>query len=189
MDQDMGSTQEFISVKVLGLLIAIICLTYFNYSSNQTFGAELGDGHNMPMVTIGDRNAMLAFTATQLPTNKNVNLDFTLLDNKTGNNIQHTTYLVTISNANQRLFTETVHSHDGHILMEFVPSTIDPYRINANFDTLSASYVADFSSPIKVIGKIFSPGNYTVSLEVTGIDFDNLFLPSPLKFEFPVSIN
>jgi hypothetical protein len=28
-----------------------------------------------------------------------------------------------------------------------------------------------------------------VSLEVTGVDFDNLFLPIPLKFEFPVSIN
>jgi hypothetical protein len=189
MDQDMGSTQEFISVKVLGLLIAIICLSYFNYSSNQTFGAELGDGHNMPMVTIGDRNAMLALTATQVPTNNNVNLDFTLLDNKTGDNIQHTTYLVTISNANQRLFTETVHSHGAHILMEFVPSTIDSYWVNANFYTLSASYVADFSGPIKVIGKIFSPGNYTVSLEVTGVDFDNLFLPSPLRFEFPVSIN
>jgi hypothetical protein len=36
---------------------------------------------------------------------------------------------------------------------------------------------------------IFSPGNYTVTLEVTGVDFDNLFLPVPLKFEFPVSIN
>ncbi len=189
MNQDMGSTQEFISVKVLGLLTAIICLSYVNYSSNQTFGAELGDGHNMPMVTIGDRNAMLAFKAAQVPPNKNVNLDFTLLDNKTGNNIQHTTFLVTISNSNQRLFTETVHSHDGHILMEFVPSTIDPYRVNANFDTLSASYVADFSGPIKVIGKIFSPANYTVSLEVTGVDFDNLFLPSPLKFEFPVLIS
>jgi hypothetical protein len=143
----------------------------------------------MPMVSLGDRNAMLAFNAAQVPTNKNVNFDFTLLDNKTGNNIQHTTYLVTISNANQRLFTETVHSHDGHMLMEFVPSTIDPYGVNANFDTLSASYVADFSSPIKVIGKIFSPGIYAVSLEVTGVDFDNLFLPSPLKFEFPVLIS
>ena len=188
MNPDMGSTQEFISVKVLGLLTAIICTSYVNYSSNQTFGAELGDGHNMPMVTIGDRNAMLAFNATQVPTNKNVNLDFTLLDNKTGKTY-NTTYLVTISNANQRLFTETVHSHDGHLLMEFVPSTIDPYRVNANFDTLSASYVSDFSGPIKVIGKIFSPGNYAVSLEVTGVDFDNLFLPSPLKFEFPVLIS
>jgi hypothetical protein len=133
MNPDMGSTQEFISVKVLGLLTAIICTSYVNYSSNQTFGAELGDGHNMPMVTIGDRNAMLAFNAAQVPTNKNVNFYFTLLDNKTGNNIQHTTYLVTISNANQRLFTETVHSHDGHMLMEFVPSTIDPYEGKCKF--------------------------------------------------------
>ena len=113
---------------------------------------------------------------------------FNLLDNKTGNNVQHTTYLVTVSHENRRLFTETVHSHNGHILMEFVQSTIEPYRMNANFDTLSASYIADYSGPIKVIGNIFSPGNYTVSLEVTGVDFDNLFLPTPLKFEFPVSI-
>ena len=92
---------------------------------------------NMPMVTIRDRNAMLAFKSAQVPTNKNVNLDFTLLDNKTRDNIQHTTYLVSISKANQRLFTETVHSHGGHIIMEFVPSTIDPYRVHAFRDPSS----------------------------------------------------
>jgi hypothetical protein len=42
---------------------------------------------------------------------------------------------------------------------------------------------------IKLIGNIFSLSNYTVTLEVTGVDFDNLFLPVTLKFEFPVSIN
>ena len=73
--------------------------------------------------------------------------------------------------------------------MEFVRSTTEPYHINANFDPLSASYIADYSGPIKIIGDIFSPGNYAVFLEVTGVDFDNLFLPTPLKFEFPVSIN
>jgi hypothetical protein len=140
------------------------------------------------MVSLGDRNAMLDFNSTQLQPSNNVQLVFTLMDNKTGSNIQHTTYLVTITSENQRIFTETVHSHDGHILMEFVPSTLEPYRINANFDTLSASYIADYSGPIKVVGNIFSPGNYTVSLEVTGVDFDNLFLPTPLEFEFPVSI-
>ena len=98
---------------------------------------------------------MLAFTATQLPAAKNVQLEFNLLDNKTGNNMQHTTYLVTVSHENQRLFTKTVHSHDGHILMEFIPSTIEPYRINANFDTLSASYIADYNGPIKVIVLFF----------------------------------
>jgi hypothetical protein len=189
MNHDMGSARKFISLKVLYVSAASICLSCLNCSTGQTFGAELGDGHNMPMVTIGDRNAMLEFRATQIPTNHNVNLDFTLVDNKTGNNIQHTTYLVIISEANQKLFTETVHSHDGHMLMEFVPSSIEPYQVNANFDTLSASYIADYSSPIKVIGKIFSPGNYTVSLEVTGVDFDNLFLSAPLEFEFPVLIS
>jgi hypothetical protein len=77
---------------------------------------------------------------------------------------------------------------DGPIVTVFVPSTMEPYRINANF-TLSASYMADYSGPIKVIANIFSLSNYTVTLEVTGVDFDNLFLPVPLKFEFPVSIN
>ena len=174
--------------KIFTLLTPIICLSFISYSNAQIFAAELGDGHNMPMVSFGDRNAILAFVATQLPATKNVQLEFNLQDNKTGKNIQHTTYLVTVSHENQRLFTETVHSHDGHILMEFVPSMIEPYRMNANFDTLSAGYIADYSGPIKVIGNIFSPGNYTVSLEVTGVDFDNLFLPTPLKFEFPVSI-
>ena len=188
MYQNMRSICNNLIPKIFALLTPIVCLSFISYSNAQIFAAELGDGHNMPMVSLGDRNAMLAFIATQLPATKNVQLEFNLLDNKTGNNIQHTTYLVIVSHENQRLFTETVHSHNGHILMEFVPSTIEPYRMNANFDTLSASYIADYSGPIKVIGNIFSPGNYTVSLEVTGVDFDNLFLPTPLKFEFPVSI-
>ena len=184
----MRSIRLNLAPGILSVLTPVIWISFILGSNVQIVGAELGDGHNMPMVSLGDRNAILAFVATQLPATKNVQLEFNLQDNKTGNNIQHTTYLVTISHENQRLFTETVHSHDGHILMEFVPSTIEPYRMNANFDTLSASYIADYSGPIKVIGNIFSPGNYTVSLEVTGVDYDNLFLPTPLKFEFPVSI-
>ena len=184
----MQSVCRNLTILIFSFLISV-SISFILSSNVYIFGAELGDGHNMPMVSLGDRNAMLDFSSTQLPATKDVQLDFTLMDNKTGNSIQHTTYLVTISNESQRLFTETVHSHDGHILMEFVPSTIDPYKINANFDTLSASYIADYSGPIKVLGNIFSPGNYTVSLEVTGVDFDNLFLPAPLEFEFPVSIS
>jgi hypothetical protein len=39
---------------------------------------------------------MLAFIATQLLVTKNLHLESNLLDNKTGNNIQHTTYLVIV---------------------------------------------------------------------------------------------
>jgi len=50
---------------------------------------------------------------------------------------------------------------DGTIVTVFVPSTIEPYRLNANFDTLSASCMVDYSGPIKVTGNIFfSPQLY-----------------------------
>ena len=52
--------------------------------------------------------------------------------------------------------------------MESVLSAIEAYPINANFDTLSASYKSDYGGPIKVVGKIFSPRDYKVSLVVTG---------------------
>jgi hypothetical protein len=72
----------------------------------------------------------------------------------------------------------------------FVPDSSNPYKVNANFDGLSASYISEFGSPIKVNGPLFSnSGNYSVSLEVTGIDFDNLFLPNPLEFEFNIPVS
>jgi hypothetical protein len=49
---------------------------------------------------------------------------------------------------------------DGIIVAVFVPSIVKPYRINANFDTLSASRMADYSGPNKVVGNIFSQQLY-----------------------------
>jgi hypothetical protein len=60
-----------------------------------------------------------------------------------------------------RLFTESVHSHDGNVKILFVPGKIQSYTVNANFDVLSASYVADFGGRIKVNWMIFTvPGYY-----------------------------
>jgi len=151
----------------------------------------MGDGHNMPSANLGDRKTVLAFHTepAQPLAGKNIALGFKLTDNKTGNNIQHVTYLVTVKKDEKRLFTETLHTHDGNMKILFVPDGTTPYKINANFDGLSASYISDFGSPIKINGPIFStPGNYSVSLEVTGVDFDNLFLPTPLKFDFNIPV-
>ena len=126
---------------------------------------------------------------SQLISGKNVGFNFNLKDNDTGNNILHVTYLVTLMREGQRLFTETMHTHDGNMKLLFVPDSTNPYKVGANFDGLSASYVAEFGSPIKINGPLFAtPGNYSVSLEVTGVDFDNLFLPEPLKFDFNIPL-
>jgi len=153
--------------------------------------AQMGHGHNLPSANLGDREALLIFTTepSQLISGKNVGFSFNLKDNKTGNNILHVTYLVTLMREGQRLFTESVHTHDGNMKLLFVSDNTNPYKVSANFDGLSASYVSDFGSPIKVNGPIFTTaGNYAVSLEVTGVDFDNLFLPEPLKFDFSIPV-
>ncbi len=148
----------------------------------------------MPASNLADRKALLIFTTepSQLISGKNVGISFYLKDNGTGNNIPHVTYLVTLKKVQeegQRLFTETVHTHDGNMKLLFVPDSTNPYKVSANFDGLSASYVSEFGSPIKINGPLFTtPGNYTISLEVTGVDFDNLFLPEPLKFDFCIPL-
>lgn len=64
------------------MLSPVVSISFILVSNTQIFGAELGDGHNMPMVSLGGRTAMLDFISTQLPATNNVQLDFTLIDNK-----------------------------------------------------------------------------------------------------------
>ncbi|HEY7109940.1 MAG TPA: hypothetical protein VH415_10950 [Nitrososphaeraceae archaeon] len=174
--------------KILGfltILSTIALLNHANYMAESA--AQMGHGHNLPSASLGDREALLIFSTEppELKAGKNVGFNFNLKDNKTGNSILHVTYLVTVMKEGQRLFTETVHTHDGSMKLLFVPDGTNPYRMNANFDGLSASYISEFGSPIKINGPIFTtPGNYSVSFEVTGVDFDNLFLPEPPKFDF-----
>jgi hypothetical protein len=48
-------------------------------------------------------------------------MNFALMDNKTGNNIQHVTYIVSIYNQeNKNKFTANLHGHDGEIKLEFL---------------------------------------------------------------------
>ena len=58
------------------LLAVITCSFIIPNSGFQTFAAELGDGHNMPMVSLGDRNAQLKFNAGLM-----TSLDFTTIKN------------------------------------------------------------------------------------------------------------
>ena len=87
------------------------------------------------------------------------------------------------------MFTANLHGHDGEIKLEFHNKGLENYIINANYDTLSACYVSNLVSQIKIDGSVFSnPGKYRVVAEITGIDFDNTFLPDPLKYEYTINV-
>jgi hypothetical protein len=76
-------------------LLALILSLLVNNNAN---AAELGEGHSMPTSNLGDRMADLKFQTvpTELSSNHNSEFDFSLVDNKTGNNMVHVTCLLEI---------------------------------------------------------------------------------------------
>lgn len=148
------------------------------------------DQSHLPTANIGNRQLALEFTtnpAAALPKGQ-IDLNLSLIDKNTGNNAPHVTYTIIITREedDKQVFNELVHGHDGKVTIRYIDDpSAQTYRVSANYDTLSASYVSDFGSPIKVEGQVFSvPGTYKVSIDVIGIDFDNTFLPQPLKYNF-----
>jgi hypothetical protein len=188
--------QIYLIISLLGILTSI---TFFSlgklltndYSNFKEVYGQGGHGHNLPPSIIGDREISLNFNNPQInsATEKN-GINFALVDNKTGNKIPHVTYIVSIYNQESKnIFTANLHGHDGEIKLEFLNTGLEGFNIHANYDQLSASYVSDFGSPIKIDGSVFSdPGKYRVVTEITGIDYDNTFLPEPLKYEFNIDV-
>jgi hypothetical protein len=173
LDLKKSSFSRIMFTVTLTIVINSILINYpgfFNDVFGQMHGGG-GDGHNLPPSIIGDRELFLKF-------------------NNPGNNIPHVTYIISIyDDKNKNLMTETLHGHNGDINIEFINNNIERYHVSANYDTLAASYVADFGSPIKIEGPIFSSaGEYRLVAEITGIDFDNTFLPQPLKYEYKIEV-
>jgi hypothetical protein len=171
--------------------LSVISLTIDHNILKESYGQLMGGhGHNLPPSIVGDRELFLNFNNPKIDSaaGKTV-INFALVDNKTGNNISHVTYIVSIYNEEKNMFTANLHGHNGEIKLEFHTKAIEGYNVNANYDSLSASYVSDFGSPIKIDGSVFShPGKYRVVIEITGIDFDNTFLPEPLKYEYNIDV-
>ncbi|HET8792940.1 MAG TPA: hypothetical protein VFM31_04030 [Nitrososphaeraceae archaeon] len=184
--------------QTLNIRLGILLITLFplltmaiDYHILKNSYGQMGHGHNLPPSIIGDRQIFLNFDNPKLDgtTEKNI-INLALIDNRTGNNIPHVTFIVSIyDREDKNKFTANLHGHNGEIRLEFLNKGSEEYTIHANYDTLAASYVSDFGSPIKIDGSIFNqPGKYKVITEITGIDFDNTFLPEPLKYEYDIEV-
>ena len=183
---------------LINIRLGILLITLFplltraiDYHILKNSYGQMGHGHNLPPSIIGDRQIFLNFDNPKLDgtTEKNI-INLALIDNRTGNNIPHVTFIVSIyDREDKNKFTANLHGHNGEIRLEFLNKGSEEYTIHANYDTLAASYVSDFGSPIKIDGSIFNqPGKYKVITEITGIDFDNTFLPEPLKYEYDIEV-
>lgn len=176
----------------------LLFLTALSLSARQAYAADssdhmTSDQSHVPTAAIGDRQVALDFKTTPttpLPS-ENVDMSLFLFDNSTGNAILHVTFILGITNENgTQVFSEVVHGHDGKVNLRFIEDNSVPrYRVSANYDNLSASYISEVGSPIKVQGKVFSaPGNYDVAIEVIGIDHDSTSLQEPVKYNFTLPV-
>ena len=172
----------------LFLMMLLSVLTFLSLY-NWIVYAQFGHGrHDLPTANLGDRSAFLNFENTPLQKGNGIDLKFSLIDQNNNQPIPHITSAVSIIyNNNNSVFREVLHGHEGIINLRFIDKESANYNINANYDTLAASYVSDYGAPIKVEGPILSkPGNYTINAEIIGVDFDNTFLPEPLEYKFDI---
>ncbi|HJU34841.1 MAG TPA: hypothetical protein VJ695_06945 [Nitrososphaera sp.] len=167
----------------LTTLFAVLSLTSAN-----AYGQR--GHHNLPPSNIGGREVFLSFNAPSFVNpSEEIDMSYTFMDKATGNNVDHVTYFLGISDPQgNNTFSEVLHGHDGTVRLQFKPGE-GQYRVNANYDNLAASYVADPAGLITVTGPVFAePGTYTVDIEVNGIDYDNTFLPEPIKYQYSLMV-
>jgi len=175
--------------RVFIILAISVSFLFVSLPLDYAYGAG---GHDLPPSDIGDRQAFLRFNAPSIASGSEVSMSYSLIDESTGSNIQHVTYFLTVVDPEgQNAFSEVLHGHDGTVNVEFRSGSEgqENYKINANYDNLAASHVADQAGLITVVGPVFDNlGTYKVDIEVSGIDFDNTFLPEPLKYDYTLAI-
>jgi hypothetical protein len=167
-------------------LVAASLLLVTSFSLN----AYAAGGHDLPPSNIGDRQVFLSFNAPSVADpSEMVAMSYSFMDKASGDNVRHVTYFLTVSNPQgEQTFSEVLHGHDGTVNVQFRPGD-GQYKVNANYDNLAASYVADQGGLITVVGPVFADqGSYTINVEVNGIDYDNTFLPEPIKYDYVLTI-
>lgn len=142
-----------------------------------------------PIATIGDRSISmdLVIEPKKIVSDQDVQLAMQLMDDKTGQTIQHVTYRITISKDAQLKLSEFFHSHTGDLTIMVRNSDSSYMAVGGTFDVLTNAIVPDPSGKIVISGPIFSkPGKYDLDVEITTIDNDKTDLQIPLVYHFVI---
>ncbi|HJU35557.1 MAG TPA: hypothetical protein VJ695_10575 [Nitrososphaera sp.] len=99
----------------VGILAFLIGLSLF---STNAFGQE--GHHNLPPSNIEGREVFLSFNAPPIPDpSEEIDMSYSFIDNATGNNVNHVTYFLSISDPQgNQTFSEVLHGHDGTVRLQ-----------------------------------------------------------------------
>jgi hypothetical protein len=166
------------------LIFSILSLT-INSVNAQHHGAP------PPVATIGDRNIKMNLVTepTTIVAGQNAQLKMSLVDEKSGQKIQHVTYRITITKNDQTKVSEFFHTHTGDLTIASRNTNSPTVNVVGTFDDLSNAFIPDPSGTIEVTGPLFSePGLYKADVEITTIDNDKTDLSTPLKYQFDINV-
>lgn len=176
-------------ILVFGLFVISISFLYsqeINYVDAQHHGAP------PPMASLGDRNIIMNFnTEPDIQTsNQNVQMKMFLVDDKSGEQIQHVTYRISISKDDDLKESEFFHSHPGPLTIIIKNVNSSHVTTGGTFDVLTNAMVPDPSGDIIITGPIFSEtGLYNIDIEITALDNDKTDLQSPLKYHYVKNVS
>ncbi len=172
---------------VLCIIMIFFLSSYgINYASAQHHGAP------PPMASLGDRNIIMNFAAepnVQTPA-QDIQMKMNLIDEKSGEPIQHVTYRMSISKDHDLKASEFFHSHPGPLTIVIKNVNSSHVTTGATFDVLTNAMVPDPSGIIIMTGPIFSEtGIYNIDFEITGLDNDKTDLQSILEYHYVKNIS
>ena len=108
-----------------------------------------------------------------------------LIDENSGEKIQHVTYRVTVSKDDQTKVSDFFHSHLGELTFLTKNTPSSQIAVGGPFDVLTNAFVPDPSGKITVNGPLFSEaGAYEIDNEITTMDNDITVLQIPLHYQF-----
>ncbi|WP_148686485.1 hypothetical protein [Candidatus Nitrosocosmicus hydrocola] len=176
-----------LSNPLLIILMSMFLIVTTVMSSNTESVFAQHHGAPPPMATLGDRNISMNLTIEpkKIISDQDAQLTMHLMDENTGQVIQHVTYRLTISNGDQLKLSEFFHSHTGDLTILARSSDSPHLTVGGTFDVLTNAIVPDPAGKIVVNGPLFSEaGKYDIDVEITTVDNDKTDLMVPLVYHF-----
>ncbi|WP_458745234.1 hypothetical protein [Candidatus Nitrosocosmicus sp. T] len=173
------------SLIIIVMSMFLIVTTAISSNTEPSFAQH--HGAPPPMATLGDRSISMNLTIEpkKIISDQDAQLTMHLMDQKTGQLIQHVTYRLTISNSDQLKLSEFFHSHTGDLTILARDSDSPHLIVGGTFDVLTNAIVPDPAGKIVVKGPLFSEaGEYEIDVEITTVDNDKTDLMVPLVYHF-----
>lgn len=180
--QSNFNTSNSLLIILMGMFIIVTAIV----SNTESLLAQ-HHGAPPPMATLGDRSISmdLVIEPRKIIADQDAQLEIHLIDENTGQIIQHVTYRITISSDDQLKLSEFFHSHTGNLTILAQNSDSSHLTVGGTFDVLTNAVVPDPAGKIVVKGPLFSEvGKYDIDVEVTTIDNDKTDLQVPLVYRF-----